>query len=328
MRVVVLGSSGLLGQAATRALLDAGHTVVGVTRSGHSRPGQSGAAWSAQALDIVRAPTGEVEAVLRGADVVVHGLGPDDRERPPAPAARHFTDLLVRPTVRVALLARSLGVRRLIVLGSYFSTFHRREPGRRLTELHPYIAAREAQAQGAIDVAGSAMDVDVLEIPFVFGAMPGVTPMWKATLFDVLRAGPVAMVPSGRNAAVSATDVGAAVRMLVEARHTPGAAQHHRRPIATDNLSFPDIARVVLDELGDRRPVVALPRALLQGGLAAEKVRLARRGRESGLEPVALGRLLCADLSLDPRTAAEPLGLTARSVEPAIRETVRAAYPS
>lgn len=322
MRVAVLGSSGLLGQVTTRALMTAGHHVLGVTRTGRSMPEQAGPRWAAHPLDVVCATDDELRSLLVGVDAVVHALGPDDRERPPAPAREHFQRLLVDPTLRVARAAADTEVCRMVILGSYFSTFHRLEPERQLASRHAYIAAREDQSRGSLAVARPGFDVSVLEIPFVFGAMPGVVPMWRAVLFDLLRRSPIAAVPAGGSAAVTADQVGVAVTALIH-----GEARG-RLPIATDNVSFAHLAATVLDESGSRRSILRLPAAILGLGLRMEKVRLRVRGLESGLDPVHLAELLSRDLFLDTTAGSAPFGLTPGSVDEAIRETVRAAYPN
>lgn len=321
MRVVVLGSTGLLGRATTDALLRRGDEVVAVSRSGQEAPG-SGPAPMARRVDVVLASGTDLDALLHGSDAVVHALGPDDRERPPAPATTFFRTRLAAPTARVAAAAARQGVPRMVVLGSYYSTFHRRHPEWRLTERHAYISAREEQARSAIAAGGDSTEVSVLEIPFVFGALPGIVPMWKSVFFDALRRGPVAPSLPGGSAAVTHTDIAAATVALAS-----GAVPAGRHPIATDNITFGRLTRTVLDELGRRAAVVTIPRAGLAAGLRTEKLRLRMRRKESGLDPNHLPDLLCRNLFLDTGATQDLFGLPPTDVGPTVRDTVRAAYP-
>lgn len=194
-RIVVLGSTGLLGRALVPGLTDAGYAVLGVSRSGRRCPERPEV--PSIALDVAAASPERLEELFRGADAVVHGLGPDDRERPPRPASDYFRRGLVEVTERVAGAARRAGVARLVILGSYFTTVVRDHPEYRLPEHHPYIAARVDQARRATLAAGPGVAVSVLEIPFVFGIYAGMPSIWRANLFDVLLRMPVGTAPRG-----------------------------------------------------------------------------------------------------------------------------------
>jgi len=320
MRVVVLGASGLLGRSVGDELLAHGHDVVGVSRSGGASARLSAAGTVVRA-DLTTATDAELDALLAGADGVVHGLGPDDRSPLPVPVAATLERLLVGPTVRVAAAARRQGVPHVVVLGSYFSTFDRRHPEWGLGRRHPYVRARGDQAAGA-EAAAAAGTVSVLEIPFVFGAVPGVEPLWKAVLFDRLRRGPVAATLRGSTAAVTNTDVAHAVRAILDGTVPPG-----RHPLAVDNLTHRHLTQVVLAELGRDPRVVAVPGAVVTAGMVAAAARERLRGRGPGLAPRHLfADLLARDLQLDPQEHGAALGLVPRSVDDAIRESVRAAY--
>lgn len=48
-----------------------------------------------------------------------------------------------------------------------------------LSEYHLYIRSRQAQETVVLEVGGSEMDVLVLELPYIFGQMPGRESIWK-----------------------------------------------------------------------------------------------------------------------------------------------------
>lgn len=320
MRVVVLGASGLLGRSVGEELLDRGHEVIAVSRSGDvgARLAARGAVVRA---DLVTADDAELDRLLTGADAAVHCLGPDDRSPLVAPVDATLERLLVRTTERVAQAVRRQGLRHLVILGSYFCTFDRLYPQWRLGRRHPYIRARIAQARRA-EAAGGTGVVSVLEIPFVFGAIDGITPMWKDVFFDRLRRGPIGVTLSGASAAVQHTDVARAVAAIVDGAVPPG-----RYPLAVDNVSYRRLTRVVLDELGRTVPVVTVPSPVLTAGVVAGSVVYRLRGQGMGLDPWHVARdILARDLSLDPAGCAD-LGLVPQNLDDEIRRTVRAAYP-
>ncbi len=316
MRVIVLGSTGFLGRSIVAHLAAAGHEVAGVSRSG--RPSPEAPHTSAVALDLTSATPRELDDLLDGADAVVHGLGPDDRERVPAPALAYFRRMQVAPTVAVAAAARRARVGTMVILGSYFSHFDRVRPGLDLAAAHPYIQARREQTAQA-RAAGPEV-VTNLEIPFVFGAVPGVVPMWKSYLVDPLRRMPVGFVPRGTSAAVTDGDVAQAVSLALDGRIIGSM------PIATDNYSFDRLARVMLGALGHpRRPVVGVPNGVLALGMRTEAARLRLKKMDSGLDLARLPHdLIGADLSLDTTDFGEAIGLSPRTIDDAVIATVRA----
>lgn len=319
MRVVVLGSSGFLGRSIVAELSGHGHDVIGVSRRGLLCPEAPGA--SAMALDVVATDEAGLDLVLAGADVVVYCLGPDDRERVPAPADAYFQRLLVDPTVRVAAAAARTGVARLVVLGSYFTAFDRAHPQWELAARHPYIQARRDQQEQA-RAAAVGVETSVLEIPFVFGALPGIVPMWKSYLVEPTRRSPlVAYAPTGTNAAVTNTDVAQAVSALMS-----GDVPAGDYPLATDNYSFARLTRIIADALGQpRKRVVTVPPPILAAGIRAEGWRVRLTGKDSGLTLRHLVHdILARDLSLDPTAYGSTLGLTPRSLDDVVAATVAA----
>lgn len=317
MRVIVLGSTGFLGRTVVADLVRHGHAVTGLSRRGMPCPEAPAA--SAGVLDVVAASAPTLEVAFAGADAVVHCLGPDDRERVRGSATEYFQRLLVDPTQRVAGAARRSGVASLVILGSYFTAHHRLHPDWDLAARHPYIQARVDQARRGRESGPEA--TTVLEIPFVFGALPGIVPMWKSYLVAPTRRSPVAVAPAGASAAVTNTDVADAVRAVIEGRCPPGA-----HPLSTDVYRYDRLVRAISDALGTpRKPVVTVPTALLGAGLRVEGWRLALTGRASGLTPGRLATdILGRDLGLDPAAYAPPLGLTPRSLDDVVRATVAA----
>lgn len=121
MRVAVTGASGYLGSAVQIALLEAGHMVTAISRSGRAVPGARGVAADVTAADLTA-------AFLRH-DAVVHLVG-IIREDPAAGVT--FERLHVEATRRVATTAASTGITRVVMVsalgtapdapGRYFKT--------------------------------------------------------------------------------------------------------------------------------------------------------------------------------------------------------------
>jgi len=321
VRVVVLGASGYLGRAVGDELLGRGHDVLGVSRSARASARLQAEGTTARA-DLVTATDAELDGLLAGTGAAVWCLGPDDRAPLPAPVPVTLERELVAPTVRAAAAARRAGLARFVILGSYFATFDRLHPAWGLGRRHPYIGARLAQAAGA-EAAAAPGTVAVLEIPFVFGPVEGTVPLWKPLLFEPLRRSPVGFAPGGGSAAVTPADVARAAAAVVD-----GTAPAGRHPLSVDNISYRRLARLVLEELGRRRPVLPVPAPLVTAGAVATGAVHRLRGRGTGLHVRHVADdIVARDLHLDPEVHGRPLGLEPAPIDDAVRATVRAAYP-
>ena len=149
-------------------------------------------------------------ALLQGHDASVFAIGADDRTTPKAPASPFFKQANVDSTVRFIRLCRRAGVTGVVLLGSYFSHFARFWPELELARHHPYIRSRVEQEDAATAEAGSDITLAILELPYIFGAMPGRTPLWKP-LVDYVRSAPLIIYPRGGTNCISVQYVSEAI---------------------------------------------------------------------------------------------------------------------
>lgn len=263
MNVLVVGGTGLLGQHTARAVLARGHEVTLSAR--HARPallsGLGRAHFAELDVDTVRGE--RLVDHFRGQDSVVYALGPDDRTPHPAPSPDFFRVHLVERTARIAAAAREAGVRRFVILGSYFSTWDRVHPELEFSTHHPYVAARREQAAQSVAVGGGqasgGMDVCVIEIPYVFGSAPGLGNQWQL-LFSTLKGlRGVLPVPDGGTSAISAAAAGDAIAAAAIAGEHDG-----RYPIKQVDLTWPQLMTHIAGALGIRARTFVVPASLLQ----------------------------------------------------------------
>lgn len=324
-RTLILGGSGLLGQHVALAALERGDDVALVGFGDPVPLLPAIAHLPVRSLDVWGATPDALAALVAGFDAVVYALGPDDREHRPAPVSVFFTRFLVEPTERVAAACAAGGVGRLVVLGSYFTAWARMNPG--FAARHPYVQARQHQARRAIAAGGGraagGTDVAVLEIPYVFGTVPGQVPMWRTWLYERLRAMPVVLYPDGGTSVVTAAQVGVAA---ANAAHVGGHGRHY--PLADEQWTWPELLAHVLPALGRSPRVITVPRPLAEPAAKAMGRELARDGLESGLDPDWVMRdLMYQRLFVDPGAARTELGLPRGGVPEAIAASVAASYP-
>lgn len=273
--------------------------------------------------NLFKAPPADLVELVGGHDALVYAIGPDDRVTPPAPAYEFFHHRLVDCCGRVLDAAREAGVRKAVVLNSYFAYFDREWPELRLAERHPYVRCRVEQARRAIEAGWGRMDVCVLELPYIFGAMPGRMPLWRDVLFERVRKMPVVFFPRGGTNAIAVEAVGQAIAGAVE------RGEHGRRyPVGDENLTWKELLSVVLDAMGLKRRVVTLPTRVATWYGKLLKSREKRHGLESGLD---LARFFAdvqsRELFFDPEPTCRALGYERGGVVEAIKRAVAACYP-
>ena len=254
-------------------------------------------------------------ALLEGHEAAVFAIGADDRTTPKAPASPFFKQANVDATVRFIRLCRRAGVSNVVLLGSYFSHFARLWPELELTRHHPYIRSRVEQEDAAIAEASSDIALAILELPYIFGAMPGRVPLWKP-LIDYVRAAPLILYPRGGTNCISVQHVAEAIAGAV--------GKSGRFLIGDENLSWKDLLGRISALTGRRKPVVTLPDWLVCSGASLLRALHSLQDRESGLEPVAFVKVQTAETYFDPSPARAALGFGSGGLDEALAATIAA----
>lgn len=322
VRVVMIGGTGFLGYFACGELVDRGHDVVAVGL-GEPAPGSMPDGVACAVLNTDTASNEELDQVLHGSDVLIHAARADGRFSAKPPAIEAFRRSNVDPFFRLIAAMQRAGTRRLVILGSYYTALARARPDLPILTRSAYPISRAEQAELAFSLAGEAIDVAVLELPYIFGAAPGRGTLWGHIIDRISQAeGPV-KVSSGGTACVTASQVGKATAGAVER-----AAGHVFHPIGGENLSHAEIYAHFAQALGVSREFVPLAQEEAQAAALAQVERLRNAGIETGYHPQDLAVLQAADLFLDPAPSMEALGYPADAIAPAIAETVNATLRS
>jgi dihydroflavonol-4-reductase len=319
MKIFIAGGTGLLGYHTALECLRCGDTVRSL-----AIPDVELGDWYPKKIelvygDIFTLPPDRLSRMIEGCEGFVYAVGPDDRVTPPAPAYEFFHDRLVAKCASAVRAAKQAGVRRCVVLNSYFATFDRLHPEWRLTARHPYIRCRVEQAEAAVAAGGDGMDVCMLELPYIFGTMPGRMPLWKGVLVDRIRSMGTVFFPQGGTAMIAVEHVAQAIRGALErGRHAA------RYPIGDVNMPWKQMLRIMLDAMGESKRIVYVPKILAALAGCRMRAEHRRQGRESGLDPVRLfGDILCRFLYLDAEPARAELGFGSGGIEEAISQTTR-----
>ncbi|GAA0252578.1 hypothetical protein GCM10010492_61410 [Saccharothrix mutabilis subsp. mutabilis] len=290
----MVGASGLVGRHVVALLREKGHHATTVART----PGPD----VDHALDATKDTP-----PLEGHDGVVFAAGVDDRNVPRKPAYPVFHAGNVEPVARLLAAARAHGLTRAVVLGSYYTHFHREHPEWRLAANHPYIRSRVEQARAAREAAGPDLPVAVLELPFVFGRAGDRLPNWAEPLEKWARSRSPLVAPPGGSAATTARRVAQVVVAALDERSGADI------PVADENLTWREMFGRIADATGHPRRVRSLPAGVLKAAMRLTGITQSVQGKESGLDPAHLPDLLLRELFVGDGTPG--------AIDHALRET-------
>jgi dihydroflavonol-4-reductase len=256
----------------------------------------------------------ELLALMQGHAALVFAAGLDDRYTLKKPAYPKFFHANVEVPVRVLRLAKQAGIDHAVVFGSYFAYFNRIWPEMNLGERHPYIRSRVEQELAVTSLPG--LNVDVLELPYIFGDPLGRRPLWYP-LVKYIRSAPIVFYMRGGTACISATTVGKAAFGAVERGH---AGTCH--PIGQENLTWTQMLKRIAQADKRKISVVTLPAWMIKLGMFGVSLMHKLRGKEAGLNYWYFSQLQTAETFLDPQPSQEALGYTTSDLDVAFRETV------
>ena len=326
MKIMIMGGTGLLGYHAVKEALRKGHAVTTLTVPDIHLGEWFPKAASVHYGDVFKMQSDELVAELQGCEALVYAIGPDERYVPQVPAYDFFHQHLVEGCGRVLACARQAGIRAVAVCNSYFAYFDRIWPEAHLAARHPYIKVRIEQAERCLAEGQGSMSVAMLELPYIFGTIPGRVPLWKDTLLDRLKGMNPIIYPNGGSAMITAEHTGQALIGAVE-RRADG-----RFPIGDVNMSWKDMLQQVCAAMGLRRKILILPDGLtFLPALYGKSIKMQEhaKGLEGGLDHEKMFYdIMRKFMYIDADEVAHSLGYARGGVETAIAETVKACYPA
>jgi nucleoside-diphosphate-sugar epimerase len=317
-RVLILGGTGFIGWHATHEFLRRGWKVTAVALPPLPAPNLFPPEVRIELADFRTMPDDAFAGLLRGQEAAVFAIGADDRLTPRAPAYPFFKQANVDATSRFIRLCRRAAVRNVVLLGSYFCHFARIWPDLGLAHHHPYIRSRLKQEDAAVAEAGTSLKLAILELPYIFGAMPGRTPLWRP-LIDYIGNSPLILYSRGGTNCVSVQHVAEAV---------VGAVGHKGLfLIGDENLSWKDLLTNISELTGRKKPVVTLPDWSVRLGARLIRARHSMQRRESGLDPVEFVKVQTRETFFDPAPARALLGFGSGGLASALSATISACKP-
>ena len=321
MNIFMIGGTGLLGCEAATQLIKMGHKVTSVALpplpQGAPIPEEMEIVFG----DINKKSDEEIMELLNGNDVFIYAAGVDERVEFPHPVYDAYKKYNINPTDRFLKMAKKCGVKRCVVLGSYFAWLAKERPDMQLCDKHPYIRSRVEQEEVAFKYADDDMGVAVLELPYIFGTQPGRRPVWVILIEQLQRFEkmPFTMYPKGGTAMLTVRQVGEAI--VGAAEQVKGARAYG---ISCYNLTWREFLKIVyraMDGIPDRK-IVDCPKVFFQMFGHVMRKDYASRNVEAGIDPVGLADIMGMDLFI-PTDDTKELGCTPDDIEAAIFDSIK-----
>ena len=323
MKIMIVGGTGFLGYHSLLEALKRGHEVnalaIDDVELGDWYPKEVNVEFG----DVFELSEEDLIDRFSGYDWMIYAVGPDDRITPNAPAYEFFHARLVVAVEKVATAARKAGIKKLVILNSYFAYFDRIWPEKELSKHHPYIRCRVEQAEKVIAAGKNEMAVMILELPYIFGSMPNRIPLWKDVMLDRFARGKIIFFPKGGTNMIAVEHVAEAII---------GALEHGRHgeryTVGDENHSFNEMLEMMMSAIGENKKIINIPRFLaVFAGMMIER-DFKKKGLEGGLEAKFLMRdIMTHDLYFNPDYAVKKLKYNRGGIKESIFKTIKACYP-
>lgn len=326
MKVFMIGGTGLLGCEAARIFIEHGHEVTSVALPPLPEGAPIPEKMHLEFCNIYEKSDDEIKEYLKGMDCFVFAAGVDERVEFKAPVYDSYYKFNIAPLKRILPLCKEVGVKKAVVLGSYFSFLAKERPDMKLTEKHPYIRSRIDQEEVAFSFADDSFDVSVLELPYIFGTQPGRKPVWVILIEQLRRMDklPCTLYPAGGTAMLTVRQVGEVI--VGAAEKSKGAKAW---PISMYNLTWKEFLKIVYDArgMGPDRKIISVKPWMMRMGLGSVVKDYEKRGVDSGIDPMGLPEIMDVNLFIPDRYAKE-LGATEDDIKAAIFDSIKVSVAS
>ena len=316
MRILIIGGTGFIGIHLVNELLRADHEIGVLALPSDDCLSLLPENVTITCQDFKSFSDNQLLDLLKPYDSVVYAAGVDDRFVPTKPAWPFFYTENFVPVFKISKQAGEAGIKRLIIIGSYFTHFDALWPDMNLKNNHPYIFSRVMQTRLGRDIPADGVDISYIGLPFVFGDAVNKKPMWTPLLKYLKSSLPV-FAPSGGTAVVAVETVARVVRAALE--KSRGVKQYY---IGQENLTWKELFKHLASIQGKNRKVFHLPKLIMNFVFSIQKFRQYIRNTEAGLSNSKLADLLTRDLFLDTTKAKDELDYKEYDLSKAFHDTI------
>jgi hypothetical protein len=162
------------------------------------------------------------------------------------------------------------------------------------------------------------MAVCILELPYIFGSMPGRTPIWKP-LINYIQSTPLIFYTHGGTNCIAVEHIGEAIAGAVEQGEAGKSYV-----IGDANLTWVELMKKLSRLTGREKAVISLPNWSAAAAGAVIKLIHFLQGKQGGLDPIKLIKLQTAMTFFDSEPAHLALGFSGGGLDEALEKTVEA----
>ena len=321
MNIFMIGGTGLLGCEAAIQLIKKGHKVKSVALPPLPEGAPIPEEMDIEFCDINKKSDDEILEMLKGNDIFIFAAGVDERVEFPAPVMDYYKKFNIAPLERMFPLCKKAGIKRAVVLGSYFSFLAKQRPEMGCAQRNPYIKSRLMQEDACEKACDDDFSVCVLELPYIFGTQPGRRPVWTILIEQIafMDKWPFTMYPKGGTAMLTCRQVGEVICGAALSDHKGFEAL----PIGMYNMKWDKFLGIVYEARGmHNRKIVGCAAWMMKMGMGKVVKEYAEKGIESGIDPLHLPYIMDYDLFIDD-SYAKALGATADDINAAIEDSIK-----
>lgn len=318
MKIFMVGGTGLLGSEGAKELLSRGHEVLSVSLPPLPKGADIPKEMKISFGNILEMKDEEILNLLKGCEGFVFAAGVDERVEFAPPVYEAYKKYNIDPVERLLRLCKQSGVKKCVILGSYFSHFAKSLPKLNLYDNHPYIKSRIDQEKVALSYSSDEMEVMVLELPYIFGVQKGRKPVWQFYIDMLLPMKKTVYFPKGGTTMVTLKQVGQAIAGAIE-KGKGGVAY----PVGWYNKTWKELLTIVNQNMGfPDKKVVTIPTFLYK--LASKKMAkdYKKKNIEPGLSPTAFVKVMTMNTFIDKDIIEKELGVKPDDIDAAIGESI------
>lgn len=317
MKIFMIGGTGLLGSTAATKFIEAGHYV-----TSFALPPIPKGAPIPESMNLILENYMSIsdEVILehmKDCQIFVFAAGVDERVEGKPPIYDMYFKYNIEPLERLLRLAKKSGIRKVIVLGSYFSYFDRNWQDLHLYDNSPYIRSRVDQANMALSFSDDVIRIAVLELPYIFGIQPGRKPVWVFLVEQLKKMRYFTFYPKGGTAMVTVEQVGLLITKVAYGDYEGNI------PVGYYNLTWKEMLEQFHSEMGLHRRIISIPQWIYRIALSFVKRSYRRRGIQSGLDFGNLAELMSRNAYINDELLKTSMKIPEDDIKKAIRESVR-----
>lgn len=293
MKILIAGGTGLLGSEAAKIMIENNHEVYALSLPLKDITLDIPKEMYLHFCDFNKLEDHDLDLWMQGMDAFVFAAGVDERIEFKPPVIDAYMTYNVIPLQRMLASAKKMGVKKAVILGSYFAHFAKVWPHLELDKHHPYIKSRLIQEEVAFGFADASFSVNVLELPYIFGVQKGRKPVWSIFV-ERFYAPKTIFFPKGGTSMVTVKQVGYAIYHAILYGENKKAY-----PLSYMNMSWKDLIGHVLHAMDMSKRIITVPNWLAHLGIKGLQKNYDNKGIEPGLNPKYFVKLMAAKTYID-----------------------------